>query len=363
MVDAINKFKVGVKVPGLYELLVMEPDVYGFLVGRRGDVLLYVPFDGGLEGLLKRKKPIDVNKEGFVVKEFSNTVLSVLAVDDALYIGLEGRVGMNDKNLYVLRENGWDSLAIRYIDRGLVSIEDIAQLGPEFGCKVVVGGIPEALFDVNGNQLIPFEEFHEKDILGVEGIVGDDGKDILLLLDYFPEKKIVRAIYENGKFRLGVEVFNYGTFYHSPFKSRYLGKEDTFNSPQVVSTFPYGLISITNTPDNKVVLGSFVNPERYEFLRYVPLDEEFLREEDYAPLPKEVWTDIKIIRNDKDKKKLEILAKACNGVIEYMEIGDYTDKPFLSKRKSVAINSGCRALGVVRSEKLHEMLMSLGGKG
>ncbi len=357
--------KVRVDVPDLYEFLVMEPDVYGFLVGRRGDRLWYVPFpEGGLEALLKREKPIDVSEKGFVVEEFSlSTILSVLPTDDKLYVGLEGRTGMNDKNLYVLRENGWDSLAIRYVDGSLVSIEDIAQLGPEFGRKVVVGGIPEALFDVNGQQLIPFEEFHEKDILGVESIVGGEGRDIFLLLNYFPEKKIVRAIYENNKFRLAMEVFNYGTSYHSPFKSRYLGKADTFNSPRVVSTFPPGFISITNTPDNKVVPASFVNPERYEFLRHVPLDEEFLRDEDYAPLPKEVWTDIAIVRNNKDKKELEILAKARNGVIEYIKISDYTDKPFLSKRKSVAINSGCRALGVVRSEKLHEMLMSLKGKG
>ena len=304
--------------------------------------LQYVRFpDGGLEGLLKRERPVDVSKDKnvFLVKRFSpsDKILSVFA-NNNLYVGLRSDDNCS-KNLYVLRENGWESLAIRHVDGSLVSIEDIAQLGPEFGCKVVVGGIPEALFDVNGERLIHFKKFRDRDILGVEGIVGGDDKHIFLLIedDNF-EKKIVRAIYEDGKFRLGEEVLHYNTETIHLCRSRFLGK-DKDGSPLVISTVPLKYLVINN---EKVKKSNVVSDDAG-------------------------WTRLVVINNDFKNELVDVLVSGFDvGGVVYMKINYGNSKvPVVEGRRYVITNfsDDIYSLGVVRSKKLHEMLMSLKGKG
>ncbi len=153
MVGTINKFKVDVKVPGLYELLVRELPVYGVLVGDNNE-LLYVPLKRGLEGLLKREKPVDVSKEGFVVKGVSSVIWSVLAVDNVLYVGLKS--SDDGKNFYKYSDGVWESLSIYGAGGYCGFIGDIVRLGPEFDNKVVLSGCRRVFSDVDGNQLISF---------------------------------------------------------------------------------------------------------------------------------------------------------------------------------------------------------------
>ena len=335
--------RVGVGVPGLDDLLVRELPVYGLLVGDE-DKLLYVPFpDGGLEGLLKRERPVDVSEEGFVVKEFPDTIWSVLAVDNVLYVGLRG--SDDGKNFYKYSDGVWESLSI-YDTNGYDGfIEDIVRLGPEFDNKVVISGCRRVFFDIDGNRLISFKEFESRDIDSVDSVVYDGEGGLFLNVEYYSDEHgLVRVVYEDGKFRLGEEVLHYSIEHSCIYRTRFLGRSSD-GSPLIISTVPLKYLVINNIK----VEGSNVK--------------------DVGVSEHGSWKRLVVLNNHFKDKLVDVLVSGyeISGVV-YMEI-DYNNcktfnNPVVVKGKSVitGLSMYVYALGVVRDKELHKRLLSLKDK-
>ena len=336
--------RVGVGVPGLDDLLVRELPVYGVLVGDYNK-LLYVPFEDGLEALLKRKKPIDVNKKGFVVKEFPNVVLSVLPINNELYIGLRGGDDKKSSSLYVLRENGWESLIILDASGTAASINDIVRLGPEFGNRVVVGGDNRFFSDIKGNHFISYEEFRRSDINGVnrvvhiiDNVVYDSNGGLFLDTRYVDSwynlrRGLIRVVHEKGKFRLGGDVLRYNIVHDSPSRTRFLGRDEEDN-PLFLSTV---------------------------YLNYLVVNNNSIEDSDVIGDDNTGWNYFVILNNDSSRRLINVFVSGHGvGRIVHMEI-DYENfkAPVVAKRKCIitGLSYGVFALGVVKSKKLHETLL------
>ncbi len=335
--------KVRVDVPSLYELLVREPHVYGLLVGDENK-LLYVPSENNFENLSEIEMPVNLNEAGhiIIVKRFSNEILSVFATDNEVYVGLDSSglisVVNNSSNFYIFNKYGWKSLRILDAFHKLGSIEDIIQLGPGFDKKIVIVGICDIFSDVYGNQFIPFKEFKKKNIYRISNIVYDDNDSLFLEVEYSnsKERDLVRVIYEEGKFEFGEEVLHYNIKNRNVYRSRFLGKDEDGN-PLVISTVPLKYLVI----NNEKVVGSEVSS------------------------PTVGWTRFDIFNRNPKERIVKFFVSGYSSNVEYMVV-DYKNlmKPVVVERRRIITSlSSCRALGVVRSEKLHEMLMSLKGKG
>jgi len=346
MVNMVGK--VGVKVPDLYELLVREKFVRGVLVSNLTDIW-YFPLEDGLEGLLEYYEELIIGVgegNGFLIKKFPHKTYAISPINDKLYVGLIYTKDKELRSLYVLGSDGWELKLHPILDahRSAGAILDIAQLGPEFGRKVVVGGSTMVFSDVDGNQLIPFEDFKRKGIYGVDSVVyGDNGGLFLEVMYVSLEHGLVRVVYEDGKFGLGEEILHYDVMHTQKSRTRFLGWYEN-DTPLVISTVHLNYLVV----NNKMVIGS-----------------DIVENDDY-------YTRLVILNNDVEKKLVDVLVGSeWFYDIIYMEI-NYEDpeKPVVVKTKNIKMKDVITGwpptvydLNVVRSKKLHEMLMSLKGKG
>ncbi len=327
--------KVRVKVPGLYELLVMEDSIRGVLVGDNKE-LLYVPFpEGGLEGLLKREKPIDVSEEGFVVKEFPDTIWSVLTVDNVLYVGLKG--SDEGKNFYKYGDGVWESLSIYCASGYYGFIGDIVRFGSKFGDRVVVGGYKQIFSDVDGNQLISFEEFESRYIGSVNSVVYAGEGGLFLDVKYYSEEHgLVRVVYEDGKFGLGEEILHYGIEHNYIYRTRFLGRSSD-GSPLVISTVPLKYLVING---KEVVVSDVINNLAN-------------------------WHRLVVLRNNFDRRLVDVLVSGHEVGVEYMRINYKNPRtPEAVERFTIitGLTGHVSALAFVKDKELHNILLELKNK-
>ena len=281
-----------------------------------------------------------------MVKHFEACVWSVLPTNDRIYIGLETVSGFSN-NLNILSDKGWKSryitipwdVAIYYYHSSkAASVFDIAQLGPKFGNRVVIGGYEKVFCDTHDNQLISLEEFERNKIKAIDNIVYNDRSDLFLGVLYDDSTHgLVRVVYEDSKFKFGEEVLHYDIKHDFPYRIHFLGKDNSGN-PLFLSTVYLDHLVI----NNKRIADSHVICKGCE------------------------WRPLVVINNNFGNRKVDVLVSGSNvGGVVYMKSNyENPKRPRVIERKEVitGLSYDVYSLGVVRSEELHNMLLSLKGK-
>ncbi len=358
--------------------MVGNKDAFGLLVGN-GNELLYVPFEGGLEALLKREKPIDISegKNCVYVGEFSGRISSVLATDSEIYVGLlmerpireDSKIfykWIKHRNWYGGSKYEWESL----VDRLLIGPNDYFSYVSDivlFGDKVFAVGSNKFFYDANGNRVVPYEDLHNKKIKDIYGIAVDGNELFLSFKDRGsiycdPVHKLISIIHEDNTFKFGDVVYDYG-------RDIYLRKNILF--PTIRSLGKWGINKRKNKQKGKSVFVSTGVFGDLTILIYDRYDKQVYNKRvvnSEVPYEGGAWYRLGVINNNLNNKIAEILVGGRKvsekpNSIWYMKINYGYYEPEVIRGEKFPIITGLSdhifGFDIVRNEKLHNELMKL----
>ena len=264
-------------------------------ITRTDSRLLYLPFEKNILRELLRGKFDGVSEyiESIMAKINYNSycqITSILVSDNKAYYGsVFGEIPLH---VLTFKESSWNAFSLESFkipNYRSPSINTIVRLGPEFNDRIVVGGqfyygdyhSDSAFFsDINGESLIPPEEFRKVNITNIFSIIYNPHQNKLFLdversrfSDYIG---IVPVIYHKGENKFELNTKDIKWYSHLPpfLPSIFFEKGRLHNTRsfawrrKAYGKFYYEFPKISNVPlkyfildDGRAVIGTKISEE------------------------------------------------------------------------------------------------------